>query len=273
MSEVINTTTTDGVKEVSGWSRLLNHELGHQDDGLYCYKGRVDSSNSPSWLNQWNDLRTQFVSARGWKPEIPEGQDIYDLDEETVHSVVIKDDKVIVGQRLSPIVSPTRSLTFDMLRQNPVMQREIDKNLSKNSKIFYDLTRLVVAEMPKSDRSAKYEISAGISQMLGASYGRALQQHNQSEIDDVTWIYAVEEHFLKSLSAMGIQYSEVARGKADIDDAFDTVVCETSPHLAFKHLRQAVTRDIEDGNPGFSAMTLENVYKGIDLTGYDPRAI
>lgn len=248
-----------------------DHEREPISDGLHWHEGVLDCSKGPSWLGEWNDLREQFVQNRGWKPGCPEGQDRYDNDNATVHSIAVHNKEVVAGMRLTPVGSAEESLTIEMLKHNPSMQSEARQELETTPGIYYDLTRLVSIET-NSDRNTKKAVIEGIGQMLGASFGLALQSHTANELDQIIWMYAVDEHFLDVLSAMGIQHRKIASGTVSSDDRYNTVVCVTHPAGAYEHLCEIAKLERLE-KPGMRSMTLKNVFRGMKLTGIDPEKV
>ncbi len=212
------------------------------EDEIVSYRGPAKDINAPSWMSSALELRQKFLEAMGWKAtdkageKVEEGDDVYDRDPRTVHYAVRNGDgEVVTSMRLTPCESPLESMTLAMLSGNPELQsvarQELEKLMDEEGWNWGDLTRLV-SDPQKDSREDKRAVIEGIIRMLEVGF----TDIPQKEILSTTWLYAVDEHFLKVLHGLGIHPEELVRGKASEGDEVDTVLCRISPYEVYQQI-------------------------------------
>lgn len=248
--------------------RVVNKEVEDKESLTL----RIENSKyiSGGDLEEWHNLRTDFVIKSGWlTPEelTNENGDVADRDRydsekySTFHLLTEdKEGKIAAGMRLTQVFDTKDMLTRDMLIKNPNLTLQLDNNI-KSKKLkeiaqrgsLWDITRLISNE--SADVSNQIN---GMLQLFGAGI-----PVTASEDPDRTWIFTTTEPVLNFLKKSGVQPVEVmADGMLEDRNGEEEriLVCTVNVQQAI----MSVFGVIENSGSNIGKKNAEEIVKGMN---------
>ncbi len=167
----------------------------------------VSADLSPEF-SEWLAARHDFMVQRGWRRDDMTEWDAYDANPHTGHIVIQRNNELVYGMRLTPVVSTSQSLSWRMVEQS-AMQATIDpERVDVLGDSVWDLTRLVPG------KGAQLHDGAAIIPLL---FQEGFKYCQQVGSDDPTWVFALDGPMHTWLTKHGVAIEVLGRDKVGAD--------------------------------------------------------